>query len=218
MKFVFLQVANAVGAALSQVSGTFDRFVDISKITIEQAIDSAKKIAVDLAIKNGAMQETVEIIDISDTSVTYVAVPTRRIKVKAVGDLEKHEKVADDDESSEKARAEELKSMETLKSYVNTKSINTNSAGINSIDFESESITGSHVDSQSEKTTIHMNPNRPVIDENGEWILNERDVDCICIGAGIMGCGGGGSPYIGRLRLMEALKEGKKIRVVDPMR
>ena len=51
---------------------------------------------------------------------------------------------------------------------------------------------------------------------SGDWILNEFDIECIAIGAGIMGCGGGGSPYIGRLRALELLKKGKEIRVIHP--
>ena len=51
---------------------------------------------------------------------------------------------------------------------------------------------------------------------SGDWILNKFDIECIAIGAGIMGCGGGGSPYIGRLRALELLKKGKEIRVIHP--
>ena len=51
---------------------------------------------------------------------------------------------------------------------------------------------------------------------SGDWILNKFDIECIAIGAGIMGCGGGGSPYIGRLRALEALRKGKEIRVIHP--
>lgn len=50
----------------------------------------------------------------------------------------------------------------------------------------------------------------------GDWILSKFDIECIAIGAGIMGCGGGGSPYIGRLRALELLKNGKEIRVIHP--
>ena len=57
----------------------------------------------------------------------------------------------------------------------------------------------------------------PYIDQaSGDWILNKFDIECIAIGAGIMGCGGGGSPYIGRLRALELLNEGKEIRVIHP--
>ncbi|CAH1790677.1 unnamed protein product, partial [Owenia fusiformis] len=58
----------------------------------------------------------------------------------------------------------------------------------------------------------------PKINASGEWILNELDVECICIGAGILGCGGGGNPRIGKHRALEALKYGKLIRVISPER
>ena len=59
----------------------------------------------------------------------------------------------------------------------------------------------------------------PYIDpETGDWLLNEFDIECIAIGAGIMGCGGGGSPYLGRLKALELLKAGKEIRVIHPNR
>lgn len=57
---------------------------------------------------------------------------------------------------------------------------------------------------------LHLDP------ASGDWILNKFDIECIAIGAGIMGCGGGGSPYIGRLRALELLKKGKEIRVIHP--
>lgn len=59
----------------------------------------------------------------------------------------------------------------------------------------------------------------PYIDPvSGDWILNEFDIDCIAIGAGIMGCGGGGSPYLGRLKAQELIKSGKEFRVIHPDR
>lgn len=62
-----------------------------------------------------------------------------------------------------------------------------------------------------------MEPSDPYVDPaSGDWILNKFDIECIAIGAGIMGCGGGGSPYIGRLRALELLKKGKEIRVIHP--
>ena len=58
----------------------------------------------------------------------------------------------------------------------------------------------------------------PTINQNGEWELSPYDIEAIAIGAGILGTGGGGSPYVGKLRCLKALDEGKKIRVVTPER
>lgn len=40
----------------------------------------------------------------------------------------------------------------------------------------------------------------PVINtETGEWLLSTYDLECLSIGAGVMGCGGGGNPRLGLL-------------------
>jgi len=49
-----------------------------------------------------------------------------------------------------------------------------------------------------------------------EWVLNEVDLEYVALGAGILGTGGGGNPYIGKLRAREQLRAGRTIRVVLP--
>lgn len=62
-----------------------------------------------------------------------------------------------------------------------------------------------------------IEPSEPYIDPNtGDWILKEYDIECITLGAGIMGCGGGGNAKIGRLRALASLKKNKEIRVIHP--
>lgn len=51
-----------------------------------------------------------------------------------------------------------------------------------------------------------------------QWFLGEEDLQCVAIGAGIMGCGGGGDPYIGQLQARRKLIEGKTITIVNPCR
>jgi len=46
--------------------------------------------------------------------------------------------------------------------------------------------------------------------------LNSFDVECISLGCGVLGCGGGGSTSWARVRLLERLKRGEEIRVVSP--
>ena len=45
-------------------------------------------------------------------------------------------------------------------------------------------------------------------------ILDEAAIEAIAIGAAILGTGGGGNPYIGRLRCQQELKRGRQVRVV----
>ncbi len=48
------------------------------------------------------------------------------------------------------------------------------------------------------------------------WEVVEEDLVPIAIGAGILGTGGGGNPYLGYLRVREALRRGGTVRVIDP--
>ena len=45
--------------------------------------------------------------------------------------------------------------------------------------------------------------------------LDEADLETIAIGAAILGTGGGGNPYIGRLRARELLRQGLKMEVLS---
>jgi len=54
-----------------------------------------------------------------------------------------------------------------------------------------------------------------IIDGKPNWILTEADIDCIAIGSGILGTGGGGSPYLASLVCKKLIREGKKLRIVS---
>jgi DUF917 family protein len=44
--------------------------------------------------------------------------------------------------------------------------------------------------------------------------LDESDIEALAIGAAILGTGGGGNPYIGKLRCLQELRRGKRIRLM----
>jgi len=48
------------------------------------------------------------------------------------------------------------------------------------------------------------------------WEANEDNLESIAMGAGILGTGGGGNPYIGQLRARQAIRERGPVRVLDP--
>lgn len=48
------------------------------------------------------------------------------------------------------------------------------------------------------------------------WTLNKTDIDRIAIGVGILGTGGGGSPYLQMLIAKALLRQGKRIRMIRP--
>lgn len=80
-------VANAVGAAMAQVSGEADRIVRMADTTREAAIESVRAEAVQLAVQGGADAATVETIDVEDVPLSYLPGQATRIRVRVVGDL-----------------------------------------------------------------------------------------------------------------------------------
>ena len=79
--------ANAIGSAISKVSGTYEQLINYDETPREQALEQAKRDAVDLAVKAGAVRETVEIIEVEDVPLQYYPGNTCRVKIKAAGDL-----------------------------------------------------------------------------------------------------------------------------------
>jgi hypothetical protein len=48
------------------------------------------------------------------------------------------------------------------------------------------------------------------------WELDEEKLEAITIGAGILGTGGGGNPYYGKLYVRRLLREGRRVTIVSP--
>ena len=80
-------VANAIGAAISKVSGNYEQLVDYNEIPRETALQKAKEEAAKLACEAGALPDTIEIIDVEDVPLAYYPGNTCRVKVRAAGDL-----------------------------------------------------------------------------------------------------------------------------------
>jgi N-methylhydantoinase A/oxoprolinase/acetone carboxylase beta subunit len=79
--------ANAVGAAIAQVSGEVDRVYALAEISRDAALTDAKSQAVEAAVAAGARRETVEIVDVEDVPLAYLPGNATRVRIKAVGEL-----------------------------------------------------------------------------------------------------------------------------------
>ena len=85
-------VANAVGAAIAQISGETDRiFSLIEGRTRESALAEAEAEARDKAVAAGARAETLEVIERDDTPLAYLPGNATRIHVKVVGEMGGHD-------------------------------------------------------------------------------------------------------------------------------
>ena len=65
-------VANAIGVAIAQVSGTIDRVFSLEKMSRTEAIDEATVFARERAKTAGADPDTVDILDLEDKTQTKV--------------------------------------------------------------------------------------------------------------------------------------------------
>jgi len=80
-------VANAVGAALAQIGGEFDQIILYADEPREQAVNRAKAEATAIAIGRGAVESSIEIVDVEEVPLNYVDGDAVRLRVKAVGDF-----------------------------------------------------------------------------------------------------------------------------------
>ena len=79
--------ANAIGSAISKVSGVYEALVDYDRVPRDEALSVARAAAIEDAVAAGAVRETVEVIDAEDVPLAYYPGHTNRVKVKAAGDL-----------------------------------------------------------------------------------------------------------------------------------
>lgn len=80
-------VANAIGAAIAQVSGAVDRIVSLEAMTRRQALEAAKAEAKNRAVAAGALADSIRFIEVDDQPLAYLPGKATRLRVKAVGDL-----------------------------------------------------------------------------------------------------------------------------------
>lgn len=81
------EAANAVGAAIAQISGEVDKVYSLEGMTRDDAVGLAKSDATGRAVAAGADPATVTIVDVEDVPLAYLPGNATRIRVKAVGDL-----------------------------------------------------------------------------------------------------------------------------------
>ena len=80
-------VANAIGAAIAQIGGEVESLVCYQDMPREQAIKKMSDEAISTAINAGANPKTIRIADIEETTISYMAEGTTRLRIKAVGDI-----------------------------------------------------------------------------------------------------------------------------------
>jgi N-methylhydantoinase A/oxoprolinase/acetone carboxylase beta subunit len=78
-------VANAVGAAIAQVSGEVDQI--FQSLPREEAIARARTIAEDRAVTSGAERSTLRTVEVEDLPLAYLPGNSLRVRVRVVGEI-----------------------------------------------------------------------------------------------------------------------------------
>ncbi|PNP78653.1 hypothetical protein FNYG_07999 [Fusarium nygamai] len=187
----FHDVANAIGAAISRVSGDVDIVQSTAHQSESQALERAKTMAVERAIQAGAIPESITMANVESIPLQYVSHQVRTI-VKAVGDVDfkgyvselELEAVDDDDEDSDEPEGQKNRAVKTTEDapvdpFTYTPTIKVNSEGV------------------------------------PEWILNETDLAWLADGCYVLGCAGGGTPAPSFIQLRDIIRQGHTIRIID---
>jgi DUF917 family protein/N-methylhydantoinase A/oxoprolinase/acetone carboxylase beta subunit len=182
------EVANAVGAAISRVSGVVDTVADTSQQTLKQAQDAVTKLAIEAAIENGAQRETIEIAEITILPIQYVDAKAR-ILIKAVGVLD------------------------VVRTSKGGQIGTSNLPEVPQQDGQRTEFMGE--DSADVPDSVDVSSYRPTIAER-QWVVSLTDLEWISSGNKILGCGGGGEPYQQYLKIKSILEKSPGIvRVVS---
>lgn len=159
-----------------------DRIVALTSETRESTLNALKQETINAAVQAGALRDTVwlnsrivrnirdclllcdtqvQVVELEDVPISYLPGGFTRISIKAIGDLD-------------------------FKSLV---SLSVSSSILPSLKPQAPG-KALEKDVKSEKTKkATSKSDEPEFDESGAWVINERDLDYIALGAGILGSG-----------------------------
>ncbi|KAK4098170.1 hypothetical protein N658DRAFT_568943 [Parathielavia hyrcaniae] len=194
----FHDVANAVGAAICKVCGSVDVVQGTAHQSETQAVEHAKKVAIERAIAAGAIPDSIAIAEVESMPLQYVANQIRTI-VKAVGEVDFHHETQGADDVAEEYHDD----------------VDDDEA--NEVDEAAKDLTVKKAVDQSRADPFKY---RPLVRANkttgaDEWIVSETDLAWIADGCYVLGCAGGGTPQPSFIQLRDMLRQGHQMRVID---
>lgn len=80
-------VANAIGAAIAQVSGEVDRIYSLETQSRQAVLCAAQDQALERTLQAGAREDTIEVVELEEVPLPYLPSNAVRIRVKMVGQL-----------------------------------------------------------------------------------------------------------------------------------
>ena len=200
-RFPHYQCANAVGAAIAQISGQVDTVKETGSLSL---LDMRKKLdleAIEMAVRGGALRESVNLIESEAIPVGYVAGRSRFV-IRAAGEW--------DGKASSTLACEHI-----LDPRVEL-SMNGHST-LNGSHYKPNGLPNGNDSSEVYDkiwTAAEIMAYRPKV-RNKRWNLSELDAKFITIGNYILGTGGGGDPETARLALLDGFRNGYSTTVID---
>lgn len=190
--------ANAVGAAIAKIAGEIDIIEIMMGRDEELIVETAKQRAIANAVANGADATTVEISELNKIPLQYVNNKATRLMVKAVGSLSASG-IASSGTDGTSPRGE-----------YHEKGESTN------IDTEKNAAPPREGTMARPCMGINLSQYRPDVRE-GIWYISAVDVELCAVGCGVLGTGGGGSPYNMALYVLDILRQkgGGSITVIS---
>ncbi len=82
------EVANAIGAAIGEVSGQVDRVVQLPREDREAVLANVREAAIEQAVRAGANPDTTEIVEVEEIPLAYLEGATTRVRAKAIGPIQ----------------------------------------------------------------------------------------------------------------------------------
>ncbi|KAH8663399.1 hypothetical protein BGZ60DRAFT_470898 [Tricladium varicosporioides] len=192
----YLEVANAVGAAIGKISGAVEKTVVPGDHTIDEEIEAAKLLAIERCIAAGGNQKTIELVEVDAVPVSYSTNGATRILVRVVGDLV---------EGRDKGRESPE---DILGGFAPRRDTTTKATK----DFMKDDLGVGKGDSYEVVEQVDIKSYRPRI-EGDLWYLSELDLQFLQDGAGVLGVGSCGEPYPAYVACLDALRNGKDITI-----
>ena len=188
--------ANAVGAAIAKVAGTVDVIEILDDKDEKAVLRAAEQTAIEAAVRRGADREDVKIAEVEKLPLAYVTNKAARIIIKAVGKL----------------RVPDSTEMSLVKTAVPFESV-----GIEENEAPKAAAAEDTARSGA-KHSIYLDiPSYKPDVRDDVWYVSAVDLEFIASGAGVLGTGGGGSPYIQYLIGLAVLanQRKEKMRIVS---
>ncbi|KAM0454186.1 hypothetical protein ACHAPV_008654 [Trichoderma viride] len=192
--------ANAVGAAISKVSGEVDTVEILEGRSEKEILDAACARAIDQAIEKGASPDDVRIVEINKMPLQYMSQVTVRIQVRAVGKLA----IPDEPTPPPTPPLGEIPDYEEEDEH-------------DEDEGEKVSVPNALEPTTKPSLYVDLETYRPDV-RDGIWYVSEIDLELISTGCGVLGTGGGGPTHYEFLKGLHALRTGGqgKMRIISP--